>query len=134
MKNVIVVLSLFAVLVSCKRNNTKIKERIINADSVAINFFKGDGSMDTVIAVRIIRDKKTIEQLSDLIGGESTDLNIKCGYDGSLHFFKQNRVEQDIDFRMNDKDCMSFSFKQEGRITATILSPDAKKILEAIRK
>jgi len=134
MKNVIAVLGLFALLASCKRNNTKIKERIINADSVAINFFKGDGSMDTVIAVKIIRDKKIIEQLSDLIGGVPTALNIKCGYDGSLHFFKQNRVEQDIDFRMNDKDCMSFSFKQEGRITATVLSSDAKELLETIRR
>lgn len=134
MKNVIGLLIIFALLASCKRNNTKIKERIINADSVAINYFKGDGSMDTVIAVRIIRDKKIIEQLSDLIGGESTQLNMKCGYDGSLHFFKQNRVEQDIDFRMNDKNCMCFSFKQEGRITATVLSPDAKELLEAIRK
>jgi hypothetical protein len=101
---------------------------------VAINYFKGDGSMDTVIAVRIVRDKKTIEQLSDLIGAASAELNIKCGYDGSLHFFKQNRVEQDIDFRMNDKDCMCFSFKQEGRIIATVLSSDAKELLEAIRK
>src|SRR5205809_223185 len=124
MKNIMVFLCLFALIASCKKHNIKIKERIINSDSVAINFFKGDGSMDTVIAVRIIRDKEIIEQLSELIGGASTALNIKCGYDGSLHFFKQNRVEQDIDFRMNDKDCMSFSFKQEGKINATVLSSD----------
>ncbi len=133
MKNVIV-LSLFVMLISCKKSNTKIKERIINADSVAINFFKGDGSMDTVVAVRIVRDKKTIEQLSNLIGTSSTELNIKCGYDGSLHFFKQNIVQQDIDFRMNDKDCMCFSFKQNGKLAATILSPEAKELLEVLRK
>lgn len=134
MKNVIVVLGFFAMLVSCKRPNTEIKERLISADSVAINFFKGDGSMDTVVAVRIVRDRKTIEQLSNLIGASSTVLNIKCGYDGSLHFFKQNKVKQDIDFRMNDKDCMCFSFKQNGKIVATILSPQAKELLQTIKK
>ncbi len=134
MKNVIVVLSLVVMLISCKKSNTKIKERIINADSVAINFYKGDGSMDTVVAVRIIRDKKTIEQLSSLIGALSTEFNIKCGYDGSLHFFKQSRVEQDIDFRMNDKDCMCFSFNQNGKTVATILSPEAKELLQVLRK
>ena len=134
MKNVIFVLGFFAMLVSCKRLNREIKERLISADSVAINFFKGDGSMDTVVAVMIVRDKKTIEQLSSLIGASSTEFNIKCGYDGSLHFFKQNRVEQDIDFRMNDKDCMCFSFNQNGKTFATILSPEAKELLQVLRK
>lgn len=134
MKNLLLILSFFALLISCNQGNTKIKERIMDADSVAINFFKGDGSMDIVVAVRIIRDKKTIEHLSDLIGASSTAYNIKCGYDGSLHFFKQNIVVQDIDFRMNDKDCMFFTFKQEGKIAATVLSPEAKQLLETIRK
>ncbi len=134
MKNLLLILCFFAVLVSCEQSNTKIKEQIMNADSVAINFFKGDGSMDTVVAVRIIRDKKIIEQLSNLISASSTAYNIKCGYDGSLHFFEHNRVEEDIDFRMNDKYCMCFSFKQEGKIMATVLSSQAKELLEAIKK
>jgi hypothetical protein len=134
MKNLITVLSFLTLLSSCKQRNTKIKERIIDADSVAINFFKGDGTMDTVLAVRIITERKTIEQLSDLIGAASIAYDIKCGYDGSLHFFKRNTVVQDIDFRMNDKDCMCFSFKQEGKIMATVLSPVAKELLETIRK
>ena len=134
MKNLILLLSLFAILSCCNRKNTKIAERITNGDSVAINFFKGDGSMDTVAAVRIVRDKKTIEQLSNLIGASSTELKLKCGYDGSLHFFKQNKVEQDIYFRMNDKDCMCFSFNQNGKTVATILSPEAKELLQVLRK
>lgn len=90
--------------------------------------------MDTVIVVKIVQDKKTIGQLSDLISASSAEANIKCGYDGSLHFFKNNMVVQDIDFRMNDMNCMFFTFKQEGMLVATILSPEAKKILESIKK
>lgn len=134
MKNLIAFFCLLVFFTACKRPNTKIKERISNADSVAINYFKGDGTMDTVIAVKIVQDKKTIGQLSDLINASSAKANIKCGYDGSLHFFKNNMVVQDIDFRMNDMNCMFFTFKQEGMLVATILSPEAKKILESIKK
>ncbi len=134
MKLFIVLVTVLIVLASCNRHNTKIKERISNADSVAINYFKGDGTMDTVIAVKIVQDQKTISALSDLISASSTEVNIKCGYDGSLHFFKKNMVVQDIDFRMNETNCMLFTFKQEGALVATNLSPKAKQILESIMK
>ena len=119
---------------ACNNSNEKIKERVTNSDSVAINYFKGDGSMDTVVAVKIIRDKKTINKLATLIGAKNSSGNMKCGYDGSLHFFKINRVIQDIDFKMNDANCMHFSFSQEGKLTATRLSPEAKQLLESLRK
>lgn len=90
--------------------------------------------MDTVVAVKIIRDKKQVSQLAELISATTTDANLKCGYDGSLHLFKDNRVIQDIDFRMNDVNCMLFSFMQEGKITGTKLSPEAKQFLESIKK
>jgi hypothetical protein len=134
MKILLLFLSIFVMFTACKRPNSKIKERISNADSVAINYFKGDGTMDTVVAVKIVKDKKVIEQLSNLISASSAAANIKCGYDGSLHFFKKNMVVQDIDFRMNDAECMYFSFKQEGRLTATVLSPEAKQLLQSIWK
>ena len=127
----------FALLIfftACTNPNTKIKERINNSDSIVINYFKGDGTMDTVVAVKIVRDKKIISQLSDFIIASSAAVNLTCGYDGSLHFFKKNMVIQDIDFRMNEANCMLFTFKQEGVLVATNLSPKAKKILESIRK
>jgi hypothetical protein len=134
MKNLFGLCCLMAVVTACNKPNTKLKERISNADSIAINYFKGDGTMDTVVAVKILRDKKMMEQLCSLISEESADVNTKCGYDGSLHFFKENQVAQDIDFRMNDVQCMFFTFKQEGKLRATVLSPEAKQMLETIRK
>lgn len=134
MKTGIVLFALLIFFTACKNPNTKIKERISNSDSVAINYFKGDGTMDTVVAVKIVRDKKMISQLNDLISASSVAVNLTCGYDGSLHFFKKNMVVQDIDFRMNDVNCMFFIFKQEGMLVATKLSPEAKLLLESIRK
>lgn len=134
MKLFIVFVSVLIVLAACNRPNSKIKERISNADSVAINYFKGDGTMDTVIAVQIVQDQKIISSLSNLISAASAKVNSKCGYDGSLHFFKKNMVVQDIDFRMNEVNCMFFTFKQEGVLVATKLSPEAKELLQSIKK
>ncbi len=134
MKNSLVLLIVIIGLFACNNTNEKLKERITNSDSVAINYFKGDGSIDTVVAVKIIRDKNAINELATLIAAKKTSGNFKCGYDGSLHFFKMNSVIQDIDFKMNDADCMHFSFSQEGKPMATKLSAEAKQLLESLRK
>jgi hypothetical protein len=82
-------------LFSCNQANVKLNERLAAADSIAINYFKGDGSMDTVVAVKIIRDKKIVEQLAGFISTHPANETMRCGYDGSLHFFKNNTVFQD---------------------------------------
>jgi len=132
MKVVLLIVSLVIVLTACNKPNKKIKERISGADSVAINYFKGDGTMDSVVKVKIIKDKKTLDELTALISASSAQPGVTCGYDGSLHFFKKNVVLQDVDFRMNNAACMVFTFKQEGKSEATVLSPEAKELLEKI--
>jgi hypothetical protein len=133
-KNLLLLTVSFIVLSSCHRADKTMKETISNADSVAINYFAGDGSIDTVTVVKIIRDKNTMNQLSGFISGKLIDLKTNCGYDGTIHFFKNDSVVQDIKFRMNDENCVQFSFEEDGQLTATALSPDAKKLLEAIKK
>lgn len=134
MRNCFLLLLLIVILASCQTTNTKIKEHISGSDSVAINYFTGDGKMDTVIAVKIIRDKKIITQLTDLIAAKKQSNINKCGYDGSIHFFKNNAVIQDIDFRMNDVNCMQFVFVQDGKLAVTVLGQEAKQLLESVRK
>lgn len=43
-------------------------------------------------------------------------------------------VVKDIDFRFNDAACRYFTFKQSGKLTATVLSAEAQKLLESIRQ
>ena len=119
--------------ISCTQSVTQLSAKIADSDSMAINYFKGDGSMDTVITVKIIRNKEQINQLAKMAAGHTAD-NYKCGYDGSIHFFKMDKVIQDIDFRMTDVQCMHFSFMLEGKLYATTLSPEAKQLLENLRK
>jgi hypothetical protein len=135
MKTILFFASLLVCLTACHTGaNKELKQLTVDADSVAINYFKGDGTFDTVVAVKIIRDKNAVNKLSDLVSATSTDPKVKCGYDGSLHFFKQDSVVTDIYFRMNDEHCRLFSFLQDGKLTATVLSPDAKQFLEQIEK
>ena|ERR1700757_316367 len=135
MKPVFIFASLLVCLTACRKGtNKELKQLTADADSVAINYFKGDGSFDTVVTVKIIRDKIDINKLSDLVSGNSTDPAVKCGYDGSLHFFKQDSVVADIYFRMNDEHCMLFSFLQDGKLNATVLPAEAKSFLQAAEK
>lgn len=99
---------------------------------MAINWFKGDGSMDTVVAVKIIRDKNSINQLAKLAGG-NVNSKTNCGYDGSLHFFKMDKVIQDIRFRMNDENCLHFEFVLEGKPYSTGLNAEARTLLQSLR-
>ena len=131
MNRLLFFICMIAVFTSCSKP-TGIKELLITSDSAAINFFKGDGSMDTVYQFVMIRDKKALESLAGYI--ESGTIKIKpCGYDGSLHFFKNNMVIKDIDFRMNQPDCMHFSFVINGQLFTTKLSIDAKRFLETVK-
>ena len=112
---------------------TGIKDFVQSADSVAINYFKGDGTMDTVVKVIVLRDKKQISSLADYVEGGATD-EARCGYDGSLHFFKNNMVLKDVDIRMNDVQCMHFSFVLDNNRYTTKLSAEAKTFLETGKK
>lgn len=89
--------------------------------------------MDTVVAVKIIRDSVMMQQLTTLVTQQQVAYKASCGYDGSLHFFKNNQVLQDIYFSLSQAGCMQFSFLQQGRQVATALSPEAEKILRAVQ-
>jgi hypothetical protein len=134
MKKYLLLLNVLIVTASCTHSNDAISKRISNSDSVAINYFKGDGTMDTVVAVTIIRDRKIIHQLSNFISENKTEMNYACGLDGSLHFFKMNKVVQDINFGMNTTGCSYFSFVLNGKSQATSLSVAAKELITAVRK
>ncbi|MEJ7587593.1 MAG: hypothetical protein WKI04_08535 [Ferruginibacter sp.] len=88
MKRVQNILLAVCMLMACRQPDTEIQKRISGADSMAINFYKGDGTNDTVIAVKIIRDQQRISRLAGFISAAPVDHNYLCGYDGSIHFFK----------------------------------------------
>jgi len=134
MKKIGYIFIVICTLLACNQPNKEITSRITHSDSLAINYFSGDGSMDTVVEIRIIRDKEKINQLAAAIGKRSLEGDYKCGYDGSLHFFKMNKVIQDVYFRFNADDCRYFFFQLNGKQQATELSAGSKELINAFRK
>ena len=126
--------SLFLIISSCNQSNGLIKEQIVHSDSVAINYFKGDGTMDSVVLVKIIKDQKIIDQLTHFVSQNKRKMNYSCGVDGSLHFFKMNKVIQDVNFGMNESGCSYFSFTLQGKMQATELSAAAKELILSLKK
>jgi hypothetical protein len=132
----VILITVFTVVLfsSCRQSNNELKERLLIADSAAINYFKGDGTMDTVVMVKMIKDKTVLDQLSNFITDDITEEKANCGYDGSLHFFKNNMVVQDIYFRMADSGCSQFFFSFEGVRSAAHLSGEAGKLLMQVKQ
>ncbi len=90
--------------------------------------------MDTVVAIKIIRDQQIIAKLAGFVSAQQAEMNYVCGFDGSLHFFKMNKVVQDINFGMNAAGCSYFSFVLNGKPQATNLSTAAKELIASLRK
>lgn len=86
--------------------------------------------MDTVVAVKIVRDKKMVSEITDLVTASGKSNIDKCGYDGSMHFFKKNMVIQDVDFSLaKNTGCNQFTFLIQGKYKATTLSDAAATML-----
>ena len=131
MKNVVLIFFILIVVTGCNNTARQLRQTISGADSIAINYYKGDGKMDTVTAVKIVRDKKLIDDISALMTESSVSAQNKCGYDGSIHFFKNDKVIQDVFFNSSTEDCRMFVFALKGKDVATGLDDKAKEFLSA---
>jgi hypothetical protein len=131
MKRILTAFVVLAFFAACNEA-TGIKDFVAGSDSVAINFYKGDGSMDSVVKVVILRDSVQVSTLAGFIEAKQTHHN-KCGVDGSLHFFKRDVVLKDVDFTLDEAGCMQFSFFMNGKSYYTELSTKAKGFLSGLK-
>ncbi|UAY52365.1 hypothetical protein [Ferruginibacter albus] len=132
MKKIIIALSIIAIAMSCNHPDKELKATIANADSVYVQYFSGD--QNNVATIRSIKNTDTLNKLTEAITATTINGKSNCGYDGSIHFFKNNVVVQDVYFKMNNEDCSQFTFIQNNRSAATKLSADAKKLLTELKK
>ena len=84
---------------SCAQPDKAWRERLVNIDSVAINFFAGNGSMDSVVGVTVVRDAATIDSIRQWITAEQAKpSNEPCGPQASMHFFGMGKVMHDAEW------------------------------------
>ena len=135
MRNAIFQVLMMGLLVTgCIRQNHQLKDQIQNSDSAAINYFKGDGTMDTVAVFKIVKNKDVLNQLTNLVAERVIKGKSNCGVDGSLHFFKNNMVVQDVYFQLNNDDCRQFIFSIDRVQQAGELSLAAKQLLLQLKQ
>lgn len=132
MKWFVCCLVLVLITESCQYKNTGLQQRLEQADSAAINFFKGDGSMDTVVAVRIIRDKAQLTQLNQFLSEKSVTVTAGCGEDASVHYFKGGVVMQDVYIGSQRNNCNRCYFVLNGERQSTQLSNDARSFFQQL--
>jgi hypothetical protein len=130
MKMVVSLLMLCLLGMSCSKRADMLYEKITGSDSAAINYFTGDGAMDTVLKVKIIRDKKLLEQLAQSLSAKITTQAATCGADGSVHFFKFNKVIQDIHFRLGKNECLQCTFTLDGKRWCTQPAANLAELLQ----
>lgn len=129
MKNIIAAIAAVFVFASCNQTATQFKEKVAGSDSLAINYYDSGGKMDSVVAVKITSKPEKIEILTNYIVQNKTSINNNCGIDGSIHYFKNDKVVQDV-FFCSSKDCRQFIFSLNGEKYSTKLSDEAKNLLE----
>ncbi len=133
MKNFIIIILLVSVVSACNNTAKQLKERVAGADSIAINFYKADGKMDSVTSVEIIRDKNQITKLTDFITTENASEIDNCNNNGSIHYFKNDAVIQDIFFNGSNDGCHRFQFVIDHKSASTMMSTEAGIFLTGIQ-
>lgn len=131
--NVAIVIILF-ILTACNNVHQPTRMLLENADSIAINYFTGDGKMDSVTQVYMLKDKVVIANIIQQTTSSIFTNNDVCGYDGSLHFFKNNRVVLDMWFKKNNTKCNAVEFTYNGKLIHTKLTNEMAAILTSFQK
>lgn len=129
-----VAIIIILVAASCNNVHQPTRTLLENTDSIAINYFTGDGKMDSVTKLYIIKDKIAIANIVQHATASVFTNKKTCGYDGSLHFFKSNRVVLDIWFKKNDPLCNAFEFVYNGKLVHTKLTSEMATMLHSFQK
>lgn len=103
---------------SCSGPDKILQDRLTQVDSVAINFFSGDGSMDTVVGVTILRDRKEIDSLVKEAAQASIQVDKPCAPQASMHFFSRGQVIQDLEVGIAGCDHLSYLHQGKRRTTS----------------
>lgn len=119
-------------LASCSRSDTAWRERMVQIDSVAINFFPGDGTMDSVTKVMVVRDTATIDSIRKWMTAEKSSKPSKpCGPQASFHFFAMGKVMHDAE--VTTSDCGLIQYRWQGQTYFNKLPGEMLRWMEAQR-
>lgn len=103
-------------------NRSAIGRKLSGCDSLVITFNLPDS--DSVLKSVSTTDTKAIQKMARFLGGKEAPL-YKCGFEGSMLFFRNGQQVLPVVFKYMDKDCRHFSFDLDNKVMSTSMSAEA---------
>jgi hypothetical protein len=118
------------ILFSCDNSvEDKLEDITENSDKVEIFFYNGmESNIDDKSKIVVISDKNEIERIMKFVSSEDTP-EYKCGYNGSISFFKENVLLLEMEFNI-EVQCNHFSFILNSAIFYKEMTGEGRSYLE----
>ena len=117
------------IIISCGGSGSERSKQLSASDSLVINF--NVPQTNNIEKTVTTTEKKAIKKLAGYVDGKSTE-NYKCGYDGTLMFYKQGVLVNDVSFNYSGEGCRHFIMKVDDHLAATTMSNEAADFLKSL--
>lgn len=113
---------------SCSKPSA-VAKKLSGCDSLVITF--NVHNSDSIINIVNTTKKKAIRKLANFLKGDNT-MQYKCGYDGSMVFYKKGEKLMAVVFNYTENGCRNFLYDMENILISTRMSNEAASFLESL--
>lgn len=121
-------LAILFIHTSCKQQSS-FGKKLTDSDSLVIQFT--DSISGNVIKSMQATDPKAIEKLSRFVDAKQAEV-YKCGYNGTMKFYKKGTLNGDVSFHYSNPDCRHFLYSEADQLVSTKMSNEAADFLKGM--
>ena len=126
LKQLLLALTVFS-LAAC--NNSSLSKKLKGSDSLVISF--NYPNTDSVVQTVNTTERKAIRRLLQFVDSKETE-QYKCGYDGTMTFFIQDKLVLPVVFKYSEEGCRHFLFDEDNKLRSTKMSNEAADFLKSL--
>ena len=121
-----VIIIIFA---ACGGSGSAINKQLSGSDSLVINF---NNPQSTTLNKTVTTTEKTaIKKLINYVDSKTSEA-YKCGYDGSMLYYKKGILTGDVSFNYSGDGCHHFISDVDGKFIPTTMSNEAANFLKSL--
>lgn len=106
-----------------------VSKKLSGCDSLVITF--NAHNSDSIMNIVNTTEKKAIRKLSNFIKGDNT-MQYKCGYDGSMVFYKKGEKMMAVVFNYSENGCRNFLYDMDNILISTRMGNEAVSFLQSL--
>ncbi len=110
-------------------NKSAVTKKLSGCDSLVITF--NAHNSDSIMNIVNTTEKKAIRKLANFLKGDNT-MQYKCGYDGSMVFYKKEEKVMAVVFNYSENGCRNFLYDMENILISTRMSNEAASFLGSL--